>query len=393
MADARLGDPRDRGLATELVYGTLRWQRRMDALLAPYVRRGLDGIEPLGRALLRLGAYQLAMLDRIPRPIAVSATQDAARAMGMARLTKLLNPILRRVAEQLERDGERLPDGSSVQAIAARASLPDWIASELVRRYGDDAETEGQALRWRATLTVRPNLAKGGADALSKALALEGFAVKAAPYETVEVSGPGDPFTTTAFRSGLFVPQDPASHAVITLMGDVDGCRVLDLCAGRGIKATALAERGAHVTCVDIDDRKLAELRTLAGKLGVSERITTIAADATQSSEALDGLSTFDHVLVDAPCSGLGTLRRHPEIAWRRRPEDVGALVRTQRALLKSAGDFVTEGGLLTYAVCTFTSLEAPPTDVPDGVQLASITTQPSDDVDAFAAATWEIRR
>lgn len=383
MTQHNLTDPRDRGLATELVYGVLRWQRRLDHDLAPRIDQGLDALEPVARVLLRVGVYQIRHLDRIPAPVAVSATQDAARSMGAGRLAGLLNAVLRKVAKS----PEDLPDGGADRAIALRSSLPLWVVAALRVAYGGQVAEEAAALRRRAPMTVRPTLARGGMEALTTRLATEGFQVSDAPYGTAMVTGAGDPFATAAFREGLFVPQDPASVHVLDLLNVAPGARVLDLCAGRGIKATGLCDRGIDVVAVDRDGGRLADTESLAKRLGVADKLTVHEADA--SSPDLD-LGTFDHVLVDAPCTGLGTLRRHPEIAWRRQPADVGRLTEVQAALLEVAARHVRPGGLLVYAVCTFTSAEANPL-VPDGLVAEGEPwlARPSDDLDAFTVRRW----
>lgn len=377
-----VSDPRDRALVTELVYGVLRHQRRLDYALAPLVRQGFEQLEVGARILLRLGAYQIFALDRIPPPIAVSATQDAARELGAGRLTGLLNGVLRKLVGA----PPRWPSGDSDQALGVRASLPDWIVRELRRAYGSDAEAEALALRERATTTVRPTLGRGGADACRAALVADGFDVLDGAHGTLVVRGPGDPFATGAFESGLFVPQDPASLAVVDLLGDVVGERVADVCAGRGLKATALADRGAHVVAVDVAPGKLDALNHLARRLGVAERVTTRVADLAAGPPPGLAAGGFSRVLVDAPCTGLGTLRRHPEIAWRRTPADLASLVALQARLLGNAAPLVAPGGALVYAVCSFARAEGDP-PVPAGFTVEErIDVRPSTGLDAFIA-------
>jgi 16S rRNA (cytosine967-C5)-methyltransferase len=384
-------DPRDRALATELVYGVLRQQRRLDHSLAPCVRQGMDALEPVARALLRVGAYQLFFLDRVPGPIAVSATQDAADRLRASRLKGLLNAVLRRVL----RDGEALPPGDGDDAIGVRASLPTWIVRHLREAYGDaDVAREALALRERPGLNVRPTLASGGAAAVRRDLSAAGFAVAEGAAGTLVISGPGDPFASASFRGGGFVPQDPASLAVVGLLGDVAGVDVLDLCAGRGIKSTALADRGARVVAVDVAGDKLDQAHALAARLGLGDRLRTVAGDPSRQRLALGGPpGGFSKVLVDAPCTGLGTLRRRPEIAWRTRPDDVARLGRLQADLVAAAAAQVAVGGELVYAVCTFTRIEAAP-PLPLGFEPLGEPGlhrwRPSDGFDAFSARHWK---
>ncbi len=378
-------DPRDRALATELVYGVLRWRRRIDHGLAPFVARGMESLEPAARELLRIGAYQVRFLDRIPREIAVSATQDTARSVGLGRLTGFLNAVLRKVAGT----AESLPAGDDDAAIGVRASLPDWIVGELRRAYGDAAcEREALALRERARVVLRPNGTRGGREAVRAALASEGIPTAEGVAGSLVVER-GDAFQTAAWRDGRFVAQDPASIQA-QLLVPAAGARVLDVCAGRGIKATALAERGARVVAIDTSERKLAELRALAGRLGVAAAIER--AEARDGTGDLSDLGEFDAVLVDAPCSGVGTLRRHPEIAWHRTPEDVRALTALQAGLVGSAARQVRVGGVLVYAVCSFLRAEGE-IALPSGFdQVESLDVAPSSGLDAFQARRF-VRR
>ncbi|MFT7580060.1 MAG: 16S rRNA (cytosine967-C5)-methyltransferase [Myxococcota bacterium] len=375
-------DPRDRALATELVYGCLRQQRRLDYTLAPLVRQGLDRVEPIARVLLRLGVYQIYCLDKIPGPIAVSSIQDAAREGGAGRLTPLLNGVLRKVVGT----PEGLPTGKDIDSIGVRTSLPNWVVAQLIEAYGDDAELEGLALRSRPPLTVRPTLNKGGADATTAALEAEGFRTTPAPHGTLTISGPGDPFSTAAFKAGHFVPQDPASVAVMDFMGDVANIRVADLCAGRGVKSTGLADRGATVVAVDIAKKKLDSLERLARRLGVGESITTRAEDVSEPGAWTTELGTFDRVLVDAPCSGLGTIRKHPEIAWRRMSTDLVPLVALQKRLLAAAAACVAPGGELVYAVCSFARAEGEVATPAGFEEVDRLDLRPSAGMDAFQA-------
>lgn len=379
-----VADPRERALATELVYGVLRWRARLDAALSSHVKQGLTHLEPVAQELLRLGAYQILFLDRIPAPIAVSATQDAARTVGAARITGLLNGVLRRVVE----NGESLPEGDDDRVLSLRYSLPVWIVSALRQTYGSEGlEAEVKALKGRAPTTVRPTVARGGAQAAREALEDAGFEVRDGGHGTLEISGPGDPFGIQAFYGGLYTPQDPASLAVVEGMTLSSADRVLDLCAGRGVKTTAMADRGAQVVACDLSQGKLADAMKLAKRLGVSERVTTEPIDATRPPEEL---GTFSHVLVDAPCTGLGTLRRHPEIAWRRQESDVQTLAQTQRAMLEAATVHVAPGGALTFAVCSFHPAEMPEVEL-DGftLELSEPPDRPSEGGDLFQLKRW----
>lgn len=384
MRRGDVADPRERGLTTELVYGVLRWRLRLDAVLSPHVKQGLTNLEPVAQELLRMGAYQILFLDRIPAPIAVSATQDAARTLGAGRITGLLNGVLRRVVE----NGESLPEGSDDRSIAQRSSLPEWIVAALRATYGEEnLAEEALALKSRAPTSVRPTRARGGSAAARAGLEEAGFTVEEAGHGTLTITGPGDPFGTPAFHRGLYTPQDPASLAVVEGMGLTPYDVVLDLCAGRGVKATAIADLGVRVLACDLSEGKLADATKLAMKLGVIDRVKTQPIDATDPPA---DLGTYSHVLIDAPCTGLGTLRRHPEIAWRRQQSDVAKLAKTQLAMLEAAVPHVAPGGVLTFAVCSFHAQEMPDIEL-EGFSLERFepAARPSEGGDLFQLKRW----
>jgi|GEM_PF-510468 len=386
-------DPRDRALATELVQGVLRWQGVLDARVREFITPAGKRLEYVAETWLRLGAYQVAFLGRMPREIAVSATIDAAREAGLARLGGLLNAILRRFSDaigpgldaacaaagpDLEADVEQnlraevvargtvAEDADLVSLVAARAGLPRWIVGELVAAFLDEALDEALALRRRGGVTLRPTVGRGGLDALLGALERAGLEGTVTQDGLVALKQ-GDPFRTEAWFEGLCVAQDVASYLVIkrTLAAwiaanpNAGAPRVLDMCAGRGIKATGFADLGAEVVAADVSAKKLDGLMRLARRLGVEDRIiATIAADGTRPDERLRAAGPYDIVLVDAPCSGLGTISRHPEIVWRRTPEDVGSLHVIQQRLFEQASALVKPGGFVAYAVCTFVRVE-----------------------------------
>lgn len=389
---------RDRALTTELVYGVLRWRRELERLLSPHLSRSIDRLEPLARTFLLVGAYQIAALTRIPPEVAVSATQDAARAAGLDRITGLINAVLRKVVAS--------PAAGDLSQRGLQ-SLPPWIAAELEARYGASAANEANALRERARVTLRPNLVRGGLEAARLMLVDDGLEVEVRPPPLTEVAafadpplldgGPsrgmlavahGDPFVSRAFHEGLFVAQDPASLAIVDLIARSaePGARVLDTCAGRGVKTTALLELGFTVTAVDVGPGKLNELERVARRLGVDAGLERVVPLDASDPAALAPLGLYPVVLVDAPCSGLGTLRRHPEIAWRIERSDVEALVALQARLLGAAAASVAPGGLLVYAVCTFVGREGRP-PLPSGfVESGRLDVPPSSGLDAFQA-------
>ncbi|TMA67992.1 MAG: 16S rRNA (cytosine(967)-C(5))-methyltransferase RsmB [Deltaproteobacteria bacterium] len=315
LADTPL-PPREQALATRLVYGTLAWQGRLDAHLAQLVRdTAVDRLDAPVRAALRLGLYQLLFLDRVPAYAAVDASVRLARAAG-AGASGLVNAVLRRAAA-LGAAGLALPPaaGDPLGRLAVEWSHPRWLVARWADEFGAEAlpallaannERAPTALRANRTVTTR--------DALQAELAAEGL-------------------STT----------EP-------------GMRVLDACAAPGGKTAHVAELlGAEAFVLALDRRPGGLRRVLVETTRLGARpVVAAAGDARHPPLA----GSFDAVLVDAPCSGLGTLRRHPELRWRRRPEDIPRFAALQREILAGVAPLVRPHGVLVYAVCTLASEE-----------------------------------
>ncbi len=360
LNDDRLA-ARDRAFATELVYGTLRWRGRLDYALTTCCDRPLPLLEPAVLTLLRLGAYQLLFLDVPPRA-AVDESVRCAQAMGWARASGLVNAVLR----QLSRKKESLPFpelGTDPLAHLVHAlSLPEWIARRWLEALGPEAAAAlARAANETPPLTARANRLLTTRDALLAELATRWADVQPARYAPLALSlGHGvDPGSDPAFREGRFTIQDEASQLVVLLLDPQPGERVLDLCAAPGAKTTGIAEcvgaSGLVVAC-DRNQRRLDLVGRATRRLGLAN-VHLAQADGTQPLGALPG-APFARVLVDAPCSGLGTLRRNPDARWRLRPEDAATLAVTQRALLENAAREVIPGGTLVYSTCTLLSEE-----------------------------------
>jgi 16S rRNA (cytosine967-C5)-methyltransferase len=341
-------DGRDRAFATDLVYGTLREQRRLDALLAPATDRPIARLDPPVRAALRVGAYQL--VHGAPAHAAVGETVATVprRARGFA------NAVLRRVSGS----GPPWPEPDD---LATRYSYPDWIVDEVRALVGDEGALEAvlAAGNQPAALTLRANARRTTPGGLMAELEAGGATVVrgALVPDAVLVRGAGDPAMLPAVAEGRATPQDQASQAVVALAGPAPGDRVLDVAAAPGGKATGLAERvgdGGFVAAADVDAGRLRLVRDAVRRLGLGN-VATLRADGRRLPVAPGG---FDVVLVDAPCTGLGVLRRRPEARWRTRPDAVPGLAALQRELLREAARAVRPGGRLVYSVCTLTAPE-----------------------------------
>jgi len=345
---------RDVALATELVYGVLRWQRYLDWILAPHSRRRLTSLDARVRVLLRLTAYQLAFLERVPAFAAVNDAVTLARSRpGVA---EFVNAVLRSFARRGEREREPAPPVDAVDALATHCSFPTWLASRWVERHGvDEAEALMRALNERPALGIRVNTLRVGREELIARLKSEGVAatpMRLAP-DGVVVEGGGDPGRWRAFAEGACVVQDEGSMLVARLLDPAPGTMVADVCAAPGTKTTHLAQlmggRG-RVLALDPQVGRLGRLPEAAARLGVT---IVEVVDGTVEALAPRWAGTCDGVLVDAPCTNLGVLRRNPEVKWRRQPGDMAAAAERQRSILAAAATLVRPGGRLVYATCS----------------------------------------
>jgi 16S rRNA (cytosine967-C5)-methyltransferase len=361
LARSPLAGP-DRALVTELVQGTLRWRGRLDFLLRHVLDRELERVEPPVRTLLRLGAYQLVFTDRIPEPAAVDQTVNAARAAGLERAVGLTNAVLRRLAR--EHAAIALPElvTDPVSHLVHALSLPSWLAERWLAVFGaEEAARLARASNQVPPLVVRVHARRIGPEALLAELRPRFPDARPCVFAPLGlVLGRGRPELDPAFRAGLFTVQDEGAQIPVALLDPAPGERVLDVCAAPGGKTTAVAEaigeRG-EVVAVDRHPGRLALVGRDARRLGLVN-VTTRHLDAALPQSDLAASGPFDRVLVDAPCSGLGTLRRNPDLRWRVQPDDLGRLAGVQTAILRNARRALRPGGTLVYSTCTITHEE-----------------------------------
>jgi 16S rRNA (cytosine967-C5)-methyltransferase len=328
---ARQLDDRDRGLAQRLAFGAVQRRRTLDHAIETLGRRRVRRLDPPVRAALRLGAYQLAFVDGVPRYAAVNESVELVRRAGLERAVAFTNAVLRRLADGIRPLLDALPDGSAIEA-ARKHSYPDWIAETWWRDLGpDDARALMHAQNEAAVTVVR--LVRGEIDGT--------------PDPDVPGAWHVDRVDLAALDEGRIWPQSAASQLVGLAVGSRAGERVLDLCAAPGGKATMLA---GEVTAVEVNEARARELEDTVRRLGAST-VTVVVADGRDLPAGLDG---FDRALVDAPCSGLGVLNRRPDLRWRAEP-----LPELQLELLRSAAARVRPGGSVVYSVCTVNADES----------------------------------
>lgn len=357
---ARAGlDDRDRRLASELVYGVLRHRTRLDRAIG--VHADLKRTPPRVVIALRLAAYQLLFLDRVPAYAAVDDAVAAARQVGGQKLGGFVNAVLRKLDKARE---PALPAQGRAR-VEAEASLPRWIVDELaaaIEPPGDDAvlAARARAFAESAPLVARVNRRRTTPEALIAELREAGITatpVAGAPAALV-LDGLGDPARNASFLAGRWTVQDTGAQLVAELAAPRAGQRILDACAGVGGKSTHLAELtddAATIDAADLNATKLGLCAETAQRLGLTS-IRRHACDLLDPKAPL--APQYDLIVLDAPCSGLGVLRRHPDAKWRLTQPDVPRLADLQRQLLDAVLPRLAPGGTLVYSVCTFTRAE-----------------------------------
>jgi 16S rRNA (cytosine967-C5)-methyltransferase len=346
-----IADARDVGLLTELVLGVLRRRAVLDhAISGVLSSRTIDTIDAPVLAALRIGAYSLLFLDRVPDFAAVDTAVGLARAGGAKGAAGFVNGVLRAIARRGRDLLPAAPTVGDVRGLALFHSHPLWWTEKLVGHAGWERASAILAANNEPAPTV---LAPAAPDVAAR-LAAEGVVTQPGAFvpEALSVVS-GVPQATRAFREGAFWMQDEASQLVPRLFADPIGPRVADLCAAPGGKTMALATRLPPNGFVLAADRNVKRLgRVLRNLARVQLRnVQPVAIDLLAESLALSG--PFDDVLLDAPCSGTGTLRRHPEIRWRLRPTDVEQLAGRQEQMIERAATLVRPGGRLVYSVCS----------------------------------------
>jgi len=339
---------RDAALATELTYGTLRRLVGLDHALGGLVDRPIASTPHQALAALRLGAYQI-LHTRIPAHAAVAET------VGLApeRQRGFVNAVLRRLATA----EPQTPAGSSDEAISVRSGLAAWAVRELGRVLPpEEVETAASALAERASVTLRVNTCRASVEELERRLAEARITTERGTLHLGSLLvGAGVPAELPGFAEGWFTVQDQASSFVVIALDARAGERVLDVCAGPGGKsghAACLVEPGGLVVAADVAEARARLVRATAERLGARELV--LVQDGRWPALA----SGFDRVLVDAPCSGIGSARRRPELLWRAKKADVAGLSRLQVGIATAAAKLVKPGGRLVYSVCTFPHAE-----------------------------------
>jgi 16S rRNA (cytosine967-C5)-methyltransferase len=348
-------DPREAGLLHEIVLGVLRRQRALDHALDQVASRPTDAMDLEVRLALRIGAYGLLCLDRVPDHAAVASAVDLTKRRGPRAASGFVNGTLRELARRGTRALPPVPEPGDPGALAIYHSHPEWWVRRVVERLGWEEAARLLAANNRpAPITLRPNLRKTTPRDLQQRLLAEGVGTEPGRVvdDALRVTS-GRAQATRAFRDGYAWVQDEASQLIPRLFGRVLRPRVLDACAAPGGKTLQLAEAvplGGVIVAADRHAGRLGRLRENLTRLDI-DAVRTVAADMEGAGSPFRG--SFDHILVDAPCSGTGTLRRHPEIRWRLGAGDLADLAARQQRILENTARWLVPGGTLVYAVCS----------------------------------------
>lgn len=347
-------DERDRALAAELSYGVCRWYRRLDALIALLLQKPFKPRDRDLHVLLLVGAYQM-LYSRIPPHAALSTTVETSRKLGKAWASKLINGVLRRLQREYDTLAARVDADDAV-----RHAQPDWLYRAIREAWPEQAATIFDALQERPPMTLRIDLRQTSvADYAAELATLE---ISAQPHASVPgalvLDEPVAVDRLPGFRRGLVSVQDAGAQLAGSYLDPLPGQSVLDACAAPGGKTLDILQRAAdlRLTALDVDAKRLERVADNVRRAGLQAELKV--ADAAQPGGSEWGTRRYDRILIDAPCSATGVMRRHPDIRLLRRAGDVGELAARQAAMLDALWPLLASGGRLLYVTCSLLPAE-----------------------------------
>ena len=371
--------PEDTRFLTELVYGVIQNKLKLDYQLDPFIRKQKK-IDGWVMQLLRVSLYQITLLDKIPMHAIVNEAVNIAKVRGNRGITGFVNGVLRAIERKGVRSAEDISE--PIKKMTIMYSYPEWIVTLLSEEVGmEETEQILDSLSDKARLSLRVNTTLKSVEDVQRQLELEGFETE---KSKVSANGliclRGLPVHSSLFKDGVITIQDESSMLVAEALQIEAGDAVLDACAAPGGKTTHIATyldktKGGQVTALDLHEKKIRKIRENADRLGFADIIITNAMDARKAAEAFEHES-FDKILIDAPCSGLGLMRRKPDIRYQKRLSDINALQKVQLDILTSVAPLLKKGGRLVYSTCTITRKEN------DDVVEAFLSEQPSYEIE-----------
>jgi 16S rRNA (cytosine967-C5)-methyltransferase len=348
---------RDRAFVSHLVLGVLRWQGRLDWVIDQKTAFSIKKISPTIRNILRLALYQIFFMDRVPDSAAVNEAVKQAKTSRSRQGVSFVNGLLRSVCR--DKEGLPLPDREEAlpHHLAVRYAYPEWLVNKWLKEWGQPfTEKLLDAGNTHPILTLRTNTLRTNRHALMTTFRDEGLDPKATLFspEGIVLQGfRGRPDRIESFRDGLFQVQGEAAQLTAHILSPAPNDRVLDLCAGLGGKTTHLAAlmgNQGRIVAMDINLKKLEKLRSNTFRLGIRTIQTVLGNSASPYPMPLR--TSFDKILLDAPCSGLGVLSKHPDGKWNRNEADIERLSRLQESLVTNAAPLLKKGGHLLYETC-----------------------------------------
>jgi 16S rRNA (cytosine967-C5)-methyltransferase len=352
------GSRQDRALFQALVYGVLRRRGSLDYMISHFSSTRFNKIHPNVLNILRLALFQIIYLDRIPDSAAVNTAVEMIKTSGAPWVIGYVNALLRKAAREYQ--NVSFPDlkQNAVAAMAAQKSFPEWVVRKWVNRYGlDNTALLCDSLNTIPPITLRTNTLKASRGQLTEALAGEADQIKATVYAPDGISFI-NPATSipelSGFKAGWFQVQDEAAQLVSLLLDPQPGDTVLDACAGLGGKTGHIAQLMKNegvLVALDVSESKLSRLKADMQRLGIS--ILSTLSHNLERELPRDQLPGFDRILLDAPCSGIGVMRRNPDIKWRSSKRNLTKYKTRQLRLLENLYRLVKPSGILVYAVCS----------------------------------------